>query len=178
MTRLGRGPPRTSTTGHSLRQTCRLHSRTLRLAWWRLTWCAVHGIHRHRRRRRHRRHTGSASCAHGQQPTVSVPAGCKIHKTLGCAAAAASWGGGGGFQTAPLERLFAVRLRLGIYDPPQHDPLGYQSFSWRDIDRTAHNGLALRAAVGSSRISSAALPPSCSYLVRVAFGGGAGQEEG
>lgn len=51
--------------------------------------------------------------------------------------------------TAPLQRLFAVRLRLGAFDPRSHDPAGYQSFSHNDINHTAHDALALRAATES-----------------------------
>ena len=36
-----------------------------------------------------------------------------------------------------------------MFDPISHDPAGYQSFSYKDINLTAHNALALRAAIES-----------------------------
>jgi beta-glucosidase len=43
-----------------------------------------------------------------------------------------------------LERLFAARFRLGMFDPPDHSP--YRAISMRDVDTAASDALALKAA--------------------------------
>jgi beta-glucosidase-like glycosyl hydrolase len=48
---------------------------------------------------------------------------------------------------ASVAHLFAVRVRLGEFDPPSHDPRGFKALRPADVDTAAHNALALRAAV-------------------------------
>eukprot|EP00039_Didymoeca_costata_P022768 m.347311 g.347311 ORF g.347311 m.347311 type:complete len:878 (+) comp32340_c0_seq1:121-2754(+) len=45
-----------------------------------------------------------------------------------------------------VARLFAVRVRLGLFDPPSHDPRGFKALNTSDVNYTAHNELSLRAA--------------------------------
>ena len=43
--------------------------------------------------------------------------------------------------------LFAVRLRLGLFDGDAFDPCGFKALRPADVNASAHNALALRAAV-------------------------------
>ena len=47
---------------------------------------------------------------------------------------------------AALTRLFATRIRLGLFDGAAHDPLGYKALTPASIDRAAHIALARRAS--------------------------------
>jgi hypothetical protein len=47
---------------------------------------------------------------------------------------------------AALAHLFGMRIRLGLFDPPSFDPLGYRKLRPADLNYTHHSLLSLRAA--------------------------------
>ena len=60
-----------------------------------------------------------------------------------------------------LVHLFATRIRLGLFDATDHDPMGYRKITAHTVDYTAHFALARRASdEGVVLLHRRAAPPS------------------
>jgi beta-glucosidase-like glycosyl hydrolase len=90
--------------------------------------------------------TPEESAAASLMAGMDVDCGSFLAKYLGKALAEGARGVKESDVDAALTHLFGMRIRLGLFDPPDYDPMGYRQLTPADINYTHHSLLSLQAA--------------------------------